>query len=313
MVEFSLWVALTLGLSGAGPYKSTPRVRVRPVMARPGDMVQVEVWTGSRTASVATASFMGNRFFLTGRSSRMAKKGLAKRFHGFVAVPLEAESGRSEVGVQAAGLKLSAPLRIRSRSFGRSTLTVAPRFTQKKRAPAVEERLQRERAEMEALWTASTSYMGPYQRMCRPLKKMKITSKFGTKRVFNGELKTRHYGTDYRAGIGVPVHAIMPGRVVLSSNRYMTGGSLVVDHGRGLFSLYFHLSKRRVRVGQMVKCGQRLGLAGASGRATGPHLHLSVVVRAQSLSTGKEWGMYVEPQQVLSRNWLSKRRLSARK
>lgn len=287
-------------------------LRFTPTTARPGDMVKVEVWAGDNRDTAAAADFMENRFVLPGRSQKMARKGLAKRFVGYIGVPIEADPGRYPVTVRVAGRVLSKLLPIRSRTFLKSELKVDRKFTQKNRAPELEARLEREEADMNALWATPPTYAGPPPRLCRPLSKMTRTGRFGTQRVFNGELNSVHYGTDYRAWVGVPVRTIMPGRVVMSTQRFTTGGTVVVDHGRGLFSLYFHFSKLAVRTGQRVRCGQRIGLAGKSGRVTGPHLHLSVVVRAKSKASGETWGMYVEPEQVLSRNWFRRPRQALR-
>jgi murein DD-endopeptidase MepM/ murein hydrolase activator NlpD len=113
---------------------------------------------------------------------------------------------------------------------------------------------------------------------------------FGVKRVFNGEVKSRHQGLDYRAARGTPVTATNSGTVVLARNLFFEGGCVILDHGQGLMTLYMHLSRILVKPGQSVRKRQRLGLSGASGRATGPHLHLAV-----------RWeGTYLDPAKVLS-------------
>ncbi len=103
----------------------------------------------------------------------------------------------------------------------------------------------------------------------------KITSVFGNKRIFNGSLKSYHSGTDFRAKTGTPITAANRGRVVLAKNRFFAGNSIIIDHGNGIYSGYYHLSKFKVKVGDMVEQGQVLGLAGATGRVTGPHLHFT--------------------------------------
>jgi Peptidase family M23 len=99
---------------------------------------------------------------------------------------------------------------------------------------------------------------------------------FGTERVFNGEVKSRHLGLDYAVGPGTPVHAINRGTVLLARQLYFEGGFVVIDHGQGLLSLYLHLSDFKVGEGEEVATGQLIALSGGSGRATGPHLHLAV-------------------------------------
>jgi murein DD-endopeptidase MepM/ murein hydrolase activator NlpD len=99
------------------------------------------------------------------------------------------------------------------------------------------------------------------------------TSVFGTRRIFNGEPRSPHPGLDLRAASGTPVLSSGAGRVVLAQDLYYSGNTVIVDHGSGLFTIYAHLSATEVDEAQTVAAGDRLGLSGASGRVTGPHLH----------------------------------------
>jgi len=109
-----------------------------------------------------------------------------------------------------------------------------------------------------------------------PLRLAPQSDSFGNQRIFNGKLDSVHRGLDYRAKMRTPVAAINSGRVVLARPLYFEGGCVVIDHGLGLMSIYMHLSKIEVSVGKKVRRGQIIALSGASGRATGPHLHLGV-------------------------------------
>lgn len=100
-----------------------------------------------------------------------------------------------------------------------------------------------------------------------------IAGTFGQKRVINGQEKNPHTGEDIRAPLGTLVVASNSGKIVLSGDFFFNGLSLVLDHGGGLFTMYFHLSEIKVKHGDWVKQGQAIGLVGQSGRATGPHLH----------------------------------------
>jgi murein DD-endopeptidase MepM/ murein hydrolase activator NlpD len=113
-------------------------------------------------------------------------------------------------------------------------------------------------------------------------RKDEICSTFGARRMFNDKLKSRHFGVDIDGKTGDPVLAIGAGRVVMVSDRYYAGGTVVIDHGLRLFSLYFHLSEFQVEVGDMVEKGQLIGKVGRSGRVTGPHLHLGIRVEGLS-------------------------------
>src|SRR5207253_1114123 len=96
---------------------------------------------------------------------------------------------------------------------------------------------------------------------------------FGHRRIFNGQPRAPHAGADLRASTGTPIHATNRGRVVLAKNLFFTGNTVIIDHGLGIYTLYAHLSRIDVRVSQMVDEDEVLGLAGATGRVTGPHLH----------------------------------------
>lgn len=117
----------------------------------------------------------------------------------------------------------------------------------------------------------------------------KITSAFGTKRIYNGSLKSYHSGTDFRAKIGTPILASNSGIVKISQNRFYSGNSIIIDHGQGVYSCYFHLDKMNLKVGDFVDKGQILGLSGDTGRITGPHLHFSFRIN----------GLQVDPLQAI--------------
>lgn len=100
-----------------------------------------------------------------------------------------------------------------------------------------------------------------------------LSSRFGERRIFNGVPKSPHGGADLRAKQGVPVKAAAGGRVVLAEDLFYSGNTVILDHGLGLFTIYAHLSRVDVKQGQLVSRGKRLGLVGATGRVSGPHLH----------------------------------------
>ena len=100
-----------------------------------------------------------------------------------------------------------------------------------------------------------------------------ITSEFGSGRLFNGRLTTRHLGVDFRGAVGEPVRAANRGVIALVDNFFLAGNVVYIDHGGGVVTSYFHLSRTLVSVGETVKRGQVIGLVGQTGRVTGPHLH----------------------------------------
>ena len=118
----------------------------------------------------------------------------------------------------------------------------------------------------------------------------KITSDFGKARVYNDTLKGYHSGTDFRAKVGTPIISSNDGVVVIAKDRFYAGGTVVVDHGHGIYTCYYHMSKFSVKKGDRVAKSQILGLSGDTGRVTGPHLHFSARVG----------GLQVDPLQLIT-------------
>ena len=116
-----------------------------------------------------------------------------------------------------------------------------------------------------------------------------ISDVYGSQRIFNGKAQREHQGLDFRVPTGTPVAAMNSGTVLLARFLYFEGNCVVIDHGQGLLTLYFHLSEFKVKEGDQVKRGQIVGLSGGTGRATGPHLH--VAVRWQ--------GIYLDPARLI--------------
>ena len=116
-----------------------------------------------------------------------------------------------------------------------------------------------------------------------------ISDVYGSQRIFNGKAQRPHYGLDFRVPAGTPVAAMNSGTVLLARFLYYEGNCVVIDHGQGLLTLYFHLSEFKVKEGDSVKRGQEIGLSGGTGRATGPHLRVGV-----------RWqGTYLDPARLL--------------
>jgi murein DD-endopeptidase MepM/ murein hydrolase activator NlpD len=175
------------------------------------------------------------------------------------------------------------PIVVESRSFASSQLSVAPKYS----SPSAEalERIGRERTLIRSVldtasaeWLIDTEFRAP-----RP---MTITSPYGQARLFNGELRSRHTGLDLKGADGDPVRAAARGRVMIAQDLYFSGNGVYLDHGRGVYTGYFHLSRILVDVGEMVEAGQLIGEVGSTGRVTGPHLHWSLWVAGNSLDAG---------------------------
>lgn len=118
----------------------------------------------------------------------------------------------------------------------------------------------------------------------------RVSGVYGSQRIYNGEPRSPHSGLDVAAKAGTPLRAPAPGVVTFAKpDLYLTGGTVLLDHGHGVSSNFLHLSRIDVKVGQRVDQGQVIGLVGATGRATGPHMHW-----------GMNWfGVRVDPQPLL--------------
>ena len=137
------------------------------------------------------------------------------------------------------------------------------------------ERAGRESARIRELWPreGESRFRLP---LSLPLAELPPGGRFGARRIINGEPRSPHTGVDYAADAGELVLAVAEGEVVLAEEHFFAGNSVFLDHGDGLVSMYFHLSRIDVVVGDVVGRGQTIGAVGATGRATGPHLHFGL-------------------------------------
>ena len=117
-----------------------------------------------------------------------------------------------------------------------------------------------------------------------PVEKKTITSPYGTRRVFNGQLRSFHGGLDLRAYEGTPLYAAQSGVVKLAQNLFYSGNHILIEHGMGIHTGYSHLSRLYVKTGDQVTRGQLLGLSGSTGRSTAAHLHWTVSVDGVGVS-----------------------------
>jgi murein DD-endopeptidase MepM/ murein hydrolase activator NlpD len=111
----------------------------------------------------------------------------------------------------------------------------------------------------------------------RPVKG-ELSSQFGLRRYFNGEPRSPHVGIDVAVARGTPVKASGQGQVLAVGDYFFNGKTIFIDHGNGLITMYCHLDRIGVKAGDTVRKGQRIGRSGMTGRATGPHLHWSVIL-----------------------------------
>ena len=194
---------------------------------------------------------------------------------GLLGVDMNREPGEYKVEValkldDGKKVRLEAPFTVKARDFGTDRLTLP-----KDKVDLTAENLARVEADQRALartWaepSAELYWSGPF---IRPVPG-EVSGQFGKRRIINDQPRSPHTGQDLRAALGEPVAACNRGRVALVRDCFFSGNSVVIDHGLGLYSMYFHLSEVKVTEGELVEKSQMIGLAGMSGRATGPHLH----------------------------------------
>ncbi len=140
-------------------------------------------------------------------------------------------------------------------------------------------RYERERAHLQSLLRTFSDRPPATLAMLEPASGRR-SSGFGLQRFFNDQLRSRHNGLDIAAPVGTPVRAAGAGRVIDIGDYFFNGRMVVLDHGLGLLSLYAHLKSIEVAFADAVDAGRQIGTVGATGRATGPHLHFSVYLNA---------------------------------
>lgn len=210
-----------------------------------------------------------------GKKIEFFQKG--NNWYALAGVDVETPVGPSALHITAqtasGSIDLSRNVAIEEPHYRTGTLSVAPKFT----SPNPEEMKQIEAGiEIKKRVFATSANHPLWSGDFRVPVKAEATDSFGTRRIFNGKLASIHKGADFRAHMGTPVHAANSGVVVLAQQLYFEGNCVVIDHGLGLYTIYMHLSRIDVKEGQQVKTGELLGLSGATGRVTGPHLHWAV-------------------------------------
>jgi murein DD-endopeptidase MepM/ murein hydrolase activator NlpD len=198
------------------------------------------------------------------------------KFAALIGADVEAKPAASKFWLKAtsqsgAEQQSEVPVKVKAKPFRTESFNVPPSFDQMT-AETLEE-IRREQTEFARAFEASTPERLWDAPFVRPVAQEESASSFGSRRIINGTPRAPHTGTDLSAPAGTEVVAANHGRVVLVGNFFFAGGSVVLDHGGGLFTMYFHLSEFKVEEGSMVKKADVVGLSGATGRVTGPHLH----------------------------------------
>jgi murein DD-endopeptidase MepM/ murein hydrolase activator NlpD len=187
-----------------------------------------------------------------------------------VGIPLSAPLSVEQVVVHAPEGRQEFSFDVGEKLYASQSLKVAPRQVNPSKSDLA--RIARERVQIDAALDHWSTEQPESLLVKQPVPGVRSSS-FGMRRIFNGEARNPHTGMDIAAASGTPVLAPLAGTVVGVGSYFFNGNTVFVDHGRGLISMYCHLSEIDVAPGQHVKVGAKLGLVGMTGRATGPHLH----------------------------------------
>jgi hypothetical protein len=231
---------------------------------QPGEVVRVDVACACEEPPTATA-------FDAQVPLTRSRDGL--RWQGLIGIDLDVRPGAYRVVVATPdGRVQTTPLTVTPKKFRTRTLTVASQYVEP--PPDDVARILEEAALLQRLFSVVTpaAWERPF---ALPLATAPSPS-FGSRSIFNGTPRQPHSGVDFRSPTGTRVKAPAAGRVVFAGDLFFTGGTVILDHGVGLYSLFAHLSSITVRTDDHVQPDALLGRVGATGRATGPHLHWSV-------------------------------------
>jgi murein DD-endopeptidase MepM/ murein hydrolase activator NlpD len=214
-------------------------------------------------------------------------------WYALAGIPVETKAGNYDLSISQTlprgAVQLSKKVKIGTAKYPRIAAHVAKKFTEPN--PEQMKQISADKNVKQAI-LATESAQKLWSGAFEPPVPSPVSDVFGTERVFNGEVQSRHLGLDFAAPAGTLVHAINSGTVILAQDLYFEGGFIVIDHGQGLLSLYLHLSDFRIKAGDAVAVGEIIATSGSSGRATGPHLHLAA-----------RWqGIYVDPAVLLKLN-----------
>jgi murein DD-endopeptidase MepM/ murein hydrolase activator NlpD len=255
----------------AGQAAAALQVSHRARALAPGEAVLVVVRSREALAEVE-ADWMGQRvpFFLAANGA----------WRGIAAIDVGARPGRQTLQVRARTVDGAArtrayPLTIARRTFPVRRLTVDDKYAEP--PPEVISRIQREQRTVEAIFARTPAEPAWTEPFAAPVPGS-ATSSFGRRSIVNGEPRSPHSGTDFQAAGGTRVRAPNRGTVVLTGDHYFAGRIVIIDHGGNLYSYLAHLSRIDVSEGDVVERGQTIGLSGASGTVTGPHLHWTLRV-----------------------------------
>ena len=244
-----------------------PEIALRSRSLEPGELVRVDVSSTACELQAPQAKFLDQDVtFVRGGDA----------WSGWLVIPLDRKAGSVPFRVTTAcadgsgTVTTDRPVKVASKKFPEQKLTVESKYVNPSKEALA--RIEEEKKRTSAAYARRTPIPPSARPFVLPVSG-ESTSVFGARRILNGEPRAPHPGIDLRATTGTPVVAAGGGVVALAGDLYYSGGTVILDHGAGLFTIYAHLSRIDAQEGATVAAGEQLGLSGATGRVTGPHLH----------------------------------------
>jgi murein DD-endopeptidase MepM/ murein hydrolase activator NlpD len=252
-IIITLWLPVLVHAETA----QQPEVLFEPNNPGPGDIMVVTV---KNVTGMVEGTFNGKKVYFN--PSRDSLKAI-------VGIDLSTPPGKYDIEVSAVGNTLRRTVQVIKKKYGLQRLTLPKDMVEL--TPENEARVEREQHKMAAIWPNESELVWAGN-FINP-REGEIVTQFGIKRIINNIRKNPHSGVDVSAAEGDEVRAPNNGVVVLIDDQFYSGNSVVLDHGQGIYTMFFHLSKVLVRPGQKVKKGEVIALVGSTGRSTGAHLH----------------------------------------
>ena len=249
---------MLVSLSSFSVAEARPRITLSPARVGPGDLM---VATVTRATGTVEGTFDGKPVFFVA---------VKNAYKAIIGIDLKAEPGKYPLELTVNGKRFSRTVRVRKKMYPVQRLTLPKDKVEL--SPEDEARVEREQKELAAVWPVASPRLWNGN-FLDPLPGKEITTRFGLNRIINDIPKNPHTGVDLAAEAGEPVRAPNDGIAVVVEEQFFSGNSVILDHGQGIYTMFFHLSQASVRQGQTVHKGDIIGLTGATGRVTGPCLH----------------------------------------
>ncbi|MGQ9645988.1 MAG: M23 family metallopeptidase [Thermodesulfobacteriota bacterium] len=289
MTQILLIILLLLTTGMAAPAENGIRIESFPKVAKQGDVCLI------RASGPASLKSIHGEF--RGEIVPIAYNEETGAYEGLIGIDMSTRPATYEVKVmgkdeESRVYSNTLSLKVEKADFGSQVLSLPPHMVELDAKTL--ERVNQEAKKLEALFQTFRDERLWRGIFIRPVEGEVLTG-FGLNRIINKRQRSQHTGVDLRAKAGTPVQASNHGVVVLVDELFFSGKSVVLDHGWGFYSMYFHLSEVLVREKDRVSRGALLGRAGSTGRSTGPHLHWGMRIR----------GARVDPLTLLSIGALS--------